>query len=539
MDLPAPPREYEFRKFYPDLFLIGILMVAASIFVLIGFHRVSPYILNASTWDYWFESDPPAAVDQMLHRFGDHARTSHHPLFSILVSTPLYVLRKGMHLGAEAAIGVLLTIVAAIWIAAFFVCLRFLGLRRLDSLVFSCLAATSASVVFWFPVPESFGLGALSIILALTATAFSERNPDTPLWVYLLFSTMTLCFTSTNWMVGLAMLFVLLGWRKAIPLSLMGGSIVSILWCIQKVIFPLAGSPINIWTSDETDYLFNKSSLGIYAKIYSFFSHSIILPNVGNPYGYRLSVQGMLPGSGGYLASAGVTVWVALLVLAGWSAFQLKGSKTVTVLLLAILGQFVLSMVFGVETFLYSAHFGPLLVLFCALSGLTSARRLAVPLGVMLVIVAAVNNFQKFDAAADGLKARYEDEYRFTDRTLELTDPNALIICGIRADGAIGMAGKTSWPPSKKPVGEILLEYDADAGLFIFDDLRGKRKGWTIAYEDWSMDEIETFRKRGARYFITAYTYGLQHKPKLFQALDNRFRKMEQTSKWVFYDLGQ
>jgi hypothetical protein len=517
--------------------LIGVLVVAASVFVLVGFHRVSPYIMHASIWDYWFESDPPGVVDMMLHLDGDHTRTNHHPLFSILVFTPIYALRKVMQFSAGGAIGIVLALVAAIWIAAFFICLRAQGLQRIDSIVFTTLAATSASVVFWFPIPESFGFGALSIILALTATAFSERSHKFPLWIYLFFSTVTLCFTSTNWMVGLAMLFVLLGWRIAIPLSLMGASIVSIIWSIQRVIFPTAGFPLDIFRPDETDYLFNKEAIGLVAKIYSFFSHSIVLPEVGDAYGHRLSVQGMLPGSGSYLAAAGVALWVALLALACWSAFHHKRSKTVSVLLLAIIGQFVLSTIFGVETFMYSAHFGPLLVLFCALSGLTPARRIAVPLGAVLVIVAGVNNIQKFDAAADGLKARYEDEYRFTAKALELTDPKSLIVCGRNAAAAIGMGEKKRWPLQIKPVGEILLENNPHAGLFMFNELREKREGWVIVYEDWSMDAIETFRRRGAKYFITSYAYGRQHTPEFFQALDRRFRKMEQSSKWVFYDL--
>jgi len=496
--------------------------------------------MHYSVWDYWFESDSPGVVDQMLLRETKyHGRTSHHPLFSLLVFPPVYALRKVLQLSPEGAIGIVLALVAAIWIAAFFTCLRALGLRRIDSVVFTALAAASASVVFWFPIPESFGFGALSIILALTVTAFSERNHNLPPWIYLIFGTATLCFTSTNWMVGLAMLFVLLGWRRALPLSMKSVGLVLVAWYVQKAMFPTAGSPLNILTTAETIYLFNEEALGLLAKVSSFFFHSIILPEVGNAYGFRLSVQGMLPGSGSYLASAGVGLWIALLALAGWSAFRLKGSKMVSVLLLAIIGQFGLTMIFGVETFMYSAHFGPLLVLFCALSGLTHARRLAVPLGVALVIVAGVNNLQKFDAAADGLKARYKDESQFSAKVLELTDPNTLIICGKQAAAAVGEGELPRLDPRKEPAREIMQEPEdePDTCFFVFNELREKRKGWVIVYEDWSMETIETFRKRGAKYFITPYAYGLQHKPELFQAMDRRFRKVEQTSKWAFYDL--
>jgi hypothetical protein len=542
MNLHAASGEFEFRKFSPDLVLIVVLVVAASILVVVGFNRVSPYIMHYSTWDYWFECDSPAVVDQMLQSETKyHYRTSHHPLFSILVFIPVYVLRTVLQLGPEEAVCFVLAFVAAVWITSFFICLRAMGLRRTDSLVFTALAATSASVVFWFPIPETFVFGALSIILALTVTAFSERNYNFSLWIYLALSTITLSFTSTNWIVGLAMLFVVLGWVKAIPLSLMSAGIVSILWNIQRVIFPRSGSPLDIFTKAETIYLFNKEALGLFAKSSSFFFHSIILPEVKHAYGYRLSVQGMLPGSGSYLTAAGVACWGALLALAGWSAIRLRTSKIVSVLLLAIIGQFVVSMVFGVETFLYSAHFGPLLVLFSALSMLTPARRLAVPIGVVLVIVAGVNNIQKFDAAADSLKAEYQNEYRFSARALELTDSDSLIVCGREAAATIGEQGLRKLDPWKEPAHEIMLdeEKQIDPGtcLFRFKDLHGKRVGWVIIYEDWSMKNIETFRKRGAKYFITPYAYGWQNNPKLFQTMDRRFRKLEKTSKWVFYDL--
>ena len=105
-----------------------------------------------------------------------------------------------------------------------------------------------------------------------------------------------------------------------------------------------------------------------------------------------------------------------------------------------------LALVFGVETFLYSAHFGPLLVLLCALSGLTRLRRLAVPLAITLIFLASWNNFQKFATAADGLKQRYSDERSFTASVARLTRSDGLIICGRQALAAVGEEPRDGLP---------------------------------------------------------------------------------------------
>ena len=201
-------------------------------------------------------------------------------------------------------------------------------------------------------------------------------------------------------------------------------------------------------------------------------------------------------------------------------------------------GQFVLAMVFGVETFFYSAHWGPMLVVISALSALTPARRFAVPLAAALAVVAGVNNIQKFDGAAARLEERYRHERQFTARVAELTSPGSLIVCGRHAAAAQGEPAHSSGRnPGAAPVSDIGLTDDPDTCYFRFDDLQVRRRGWIVSYEDWSIESIEAFRQRGARYFITPYSYGLQHSATLLRAMDARFRRLELTSNWAFYDL--
>ncbi|MBD2251307.1 hypothetical protein [Nostoc parmelioides] len=73
-----------------------------------------------------------------------------------------------------------------------------------------------------------------------------------------------------------------------------------------------------------------------------------------------------------------------------------KHLKFRIVLGLTILGQLALHSVYGDETFLFSLHFAPLLVVLAALSTLTRARPLALVLAGMLVLIVSVNNGLQF-----------------------------------------------------------------------------------------------------------------------------------------------
>jgi hypothetical protein len=315
--------------------------------------------------------------------------------------------------------------------------------------------------------------------------------------------------------------------------------LVGAVWGAEKIVFPTTGFPLSLATRAETIYLFNKEAIGILNKCYAFFLHSIIMPKIGNAYGFRLSVQRATPGTDGLLAGVGIVMWILLLALGCWSCARLKKSRTCAIVLLTIAGQFVLAMVFGVETFFYSAHWGSILVLLCALSALTIARGFVVALAAGLILVAGLNNFQKFNIAAASLKDRYQEERRFTARIAALTTPDSLIVCGQHAAAAQGEPTHAlGWDPWTAPVGDIGLIADPDTCYFRFDDLEVNRKGWIIPYEDWSMDLIDILRQRGAKYFITPYRYGLEHNRALFEAMDKRFKKLERTDGWAFYDVS-
>jgi hypothetical protein len=428
--------------------------------------------------------------------------------------------------------------VAAVWVGSVFCLLRILGLRRVDSIIFTGLAVTSAAVVFWFPTPETFAFGALSIVLAVIVLALSERGVSIPPWVYVLVSAGTLSFTSTNWLVGLLVLFLALPWKKALKLAAVSLGLVCIGWGVQKLIFPMAGFPLSLLTEAETKYLFNKESLGLLKKMFVFFFHSMIMPKIGDAYGFRMTIQNAYPGAGSLLAITGIVIWLLLLILSASSIAELRRSKVMQMLLLAIGGQFVLAMVFGLETFIYSAHWVPLIVFFCAMSALTNVRRFTVPLAAILVVIAGLNNIERLEGAIVRLREKYQNEQRFTEKVAKLTDPVSLIICGRHASaGHGGSENPSGQDPLKLPSSDIGA-LDPDACYYQFNAVPMSRIGWIIPYEDWSMDLIDALRQKGAKYFITPYRYGLEHNRALFDAMDKRFKKLERTDEWAFYDVS-
>jgi hypothetical protein len=528
-----------------DLLLGAVLALAAIVITLLMYRQVSPYILHYSTWDFWFESDPARTVYEATDRHSTyHSATSHHPLFSLIIFPPVFVLATLLKLGAVTAFGIVLAATSALSVSVTYATLRILGLERADAFIFTSLMAVSAAAVFWFPVPETWGLGALSILIVIGVCALSERNNGLPMWAYFLASVAALSVTTTNWLVALAMLFVFLDQRAAIEQAVKSFLLVMAMWALQYSFFPQSVPFLKITGPAEVDYVFNAESHGVLAKLYGFFFHSIVIPDIVTAYGFRLSVQGSLPGAGSLLAVAATVAWAALLALGCWGAIRLltgrttlQFSKTVTVLLLAIAGQLVVTIVFGLESFLYSLHFAPLLIMLAGLSALTPARRIAVPLAAALAIMAAFNNFQKFATAAEQLAGRYEHEQQFAALLAEKTDPKALLLCGGEALGATGEGGKSRPKPSEAPIGPINSQDDPDTCSFMFDAEFDARQGWMVPYEDWSLEAFQTFAQRGAGYFVTSYAYGLEKRQPLFDQLDRNFRTITRTPDWAIYDL--
>jgi hypothetical protein len=382
--------------------LIGLaLALGVAIACFLTSQQISADILNVETGGGgWFEADVPIVFGNMTDLGSDHYRVSRHPLFSAIAFFLVYPFRK---LGVEPLLAVRLvtSAIAALWTSLLFLTLRLIQCRPLDAALFSLLGVTSAASFFWFTVPETYALGSLSIVLGLATVALSTQYRLPEAW-YVVMSAFTFSITVTNWVVGISATLVQHPWRRTVQITVNAFALVTLLWGVQKFIFPTAGFFLgDRWAAK---YILTDYTGGPLEVIRSFALHTMVMPAIQTVtrYGDKQIMITQLSGagSGGVWGAISVGLWSGLLLLGLWQLFSLrKQSKFRLVLGGTLLAQLVLHVIFGEETFLYSLHFAPLLVTLAALGSFTRARFLVLGLTAVLIVTVALNNMQQFQQA--------------------------------------------------------------------------------------------------------------------------------------------
>ena len=354
--------------------------------------------------DVWFESDQPRIVADMSDRRSDHYRSEVHPLFSLLTTPVVYVLGTTLHISPVQAIRLVVAATAATWAITLFGLLRLLGLHRLIAVWFAVMGITTAAAVCWFAVPETFALGAIGIMLALIVTALSSSRTVSAA-VYTAVSAFTLSVTVTNWMAGIVMAAVALPPRQAIRTSVKALGIVTAAWAVQKVFF--RSVRFFVRSTHELKYVEPLSAYRLWQVIRAFFVHSVLAPQFvivdAGPYRsipLKLVTQ-FSPIPSDPWALAGVFAWLGLLAIGAVAMVRMREHGRTRLSLAVILGgQLALHLVYGNETFLYSLHWVPLLVVVAALGTRTRARPIALGLAVVATIAMLITNTRRFDLAA-------------------------------------------------------------------------------------------------------------------------------------------
>jgi hypothetical protein len=356
-------------------------------------------------YDVWFTADSPRVYANLTNQYSEQSRTKVHPLYSLLVGVPTLALRKLTKVPSPVAVQSVMSIVAALWTLTLFVILKQLGCRLIDAALFTMLGASSAAAMFWFAVPETYSAGSLTILLALLVAVVAKRaNP--PSLIFILVSALTMSATVTNWMVGLAVTRARFTWKQTLAITAGALVLVAMLWGLQKIIFP--ATPFFLPDREEADYLLLSSPGSV---LQSFFFHTLVMPaiqvqarprHVSPDAKYVLVTQSSAPGSAGPWGMTGVIAWAGLLALGLFGLWTLSDLAIVRfVLLTSVVGQLCLHLLYGAETFLYSLHFAPLLVVIAACSTLTPARPVARALGSVAVVSFLMNNVHQFQAAVD------------------------------------------------------------------------------------------------------------------------------------------
>jgi hypothetical protein len=413
----------KFLVFYRvDLIIAFGLMALAGSASYVGSGMVNPVINSLEAFDVWFDSDAPRVFDDMRSRLAWNLKADVHPLFALFTYSPVYLLRSVFQLDDWIAVRVVIALLAALWMAALFVLLRCIGLRRYDAILFSFMGAISASAVFWFVLPETHSFGSLTMLLALIFVSVSCYCLVSPAWTVAV-NAMTLSMTISCWVVGLLSTLVVHTKKKAIEVTIYAICFVGLLSSLQLLLFPRAimFGDLRRILSDEPSFFLRSDAGTVLQSINSLIFHSIVMPEIKvfDPYWNWLKwkimrVQLSDIGSGTSWGLAAIPVWCVLLGLGIWGLLTVKDQgRTRLVLACTILSQLGFHTFFGREPFLYSLHIGPLLVVLAAFGALTPQRHLSLVLAVGMLVLIGINNAIQFSKAIEFFHTFYPPIHRF------------------------------------------------------------------------------------------------------------------------------
>ena len=397
-----------------DIAIGTALAVLAACVTYYGAQLITSALVDECSFDVWFNGDVVTVYSAMINRWTSH-RSQFHPLFSLMTTPLVYMLKLGLHIEPHTAVRILLSTVAGLWSGGMYLVLRAIGCRRLDAGVLTLLAISSAASIIWFVVPETWPFGSLSILLALGLVAVSEHRSIGSGW-YVLVSAMTLGTTVTNWMAGIISTAVTHHWKQAVQITINAFCLVIVLWCVEKLFFPATELFLAPYMPEITRHLNTAGSGGPLQVANAFVFHSMVLPAINGDVvslgrqpprtAVLMSIQSSTAGSGSLWGTVSIVLLILFFGAGLWGLVSLKQYPRFRLALgLMLAGQLGLHVLYGAETFLYSLHWIPLLVTLGALGSLASPRRLWLVLAVLLLVSTAINNGLKFRQASQVAEA--------------------------------------------------------------------------------------------------------------------------------------
>lgn len=393
------------RRRAPDV-LIAVLLGLAVVWLLraLMLHLPPGLYQQQSGGDVWFGADTPRTLSNMVDAQSNHYRTKVHPISSLLLH-PLTVAVRSVWAGSdlEAAMRVV-KFVGVLWAIGFYALGRLCGAGRIASVGFTALAVASAAFQFWFSLVETFFAGSLTLLMVLLVAAVAVHRPVGDRWLVAA-SVASLSITVTNWVAGLALAIVQRPWRRAVGLSAVALLIVSVLALVQRQLYHWS-MLFFLGSREELHYINQAAGGSLGDRLIGMLWYPIRIPAVRvqeqvPPVLNSISVQMNGAGLVDAASWAAILIW-ALLLAAGvlglvrsprWHAFG-------KVLGLTLAAQIALHLVYGDETFLYAAHFLPLLMAVALFAGRSPLGRAAPVLAVLLAALVGFHNFDMHAAAA-------------------------------------------------------------------------------------------------------------------------------------------
>ncbi len=371
--------------------------------------------------DFWFNADCPQVYAQMTSFTSkEHGRVRRHPFFS-LITTPIIVgLGSRLPLTHDTLIRGYLAICSAFsGVLIYLVCFRIVK-SSVAAIVWTCLFLTSSSFVFWCCVPDTHCFASPTMIFPLVVLGYSNALQPKQ-YLFTLSTLISLAVTATNAMSGVVCTLLGLSPKSAIE------SLKSVV-CFSVFLVVLQITIINPTKTgiffinnpqSEMQWVDKPDTVGLISKSRAILIVGAVMPQVETwdniPKASRHSaIPDVYPHAGvdvqaspfTNVGKVAVVVWLMLLslsVYAGLTHLAHRDKLFIAITSVALI-QLLFHSVYGPVTFIYSANYGPMFLLFSIYSYTTRFKHLALWSAVGLICLQAYNNGSQFLLCVDILK---------------------------------------------------------------------------------------------------------------------------------------
>jgi hypothetical protein len=395
-----------------DIAVVMVLAIGAAIASFVGSGLLTKGLLALDATDVWFDSDLSRVFDNMVSRASDYKRTDVHPFFAPIGFFSTAIVQTLTGLDDWTSVRVVLALVAATSAALLYCILRTIGLKHLVSVLFTVLAAVSASSMFWYIVPETMPFGGATVLAGVLFAAIAVRRTRAiHIGWAIAVNLLTLSVTVTNWFVALLATVANYKRQQVILIVACTVLIAVVLSAAQISFFPRV-MPFGVSSriiNEEPHFMFSEEAGTVFSSIKALVFHGMTMPDfTSHPHFWHWSDWTVMRAQhsqiplGDPVGLASTILWLALLGLGAWSIVTSKDLlKFRLVLMAAIAGQVILHCAFGREAFLYTPHFTPLLIILAAFGAMSRWRFVSISLAAVLTITAAMNNLAALNSVVE------------------------------------------------------------------------------------------------------------------------------------------
>lgn len=390
------------RPAWSDVLRGTALALLAAVLCLAAARRIDPRLAAPQTANVWFGSDIPYRLE-VMRTPGGWDNGGAHPLFPSIGHLLLVTAgRLSGRADPMRAAGIAGALAAGLLVAVLYALFRRMRLTPLDATLFAAVGAVSSGVLFWFPVPESFGLAGLGVALALLVAA-APRPSVLALGAACAASASCIL---TNGLVGACALAAHhrrpRRWPRALVVGFFALGLMAALWAAQEW---SQGTPF--FLSDRLleykQHLYPPSLDRTAEVLQGLLSHPVVAPALheGHPSFRRVPIV-----SSGPLGVVATLAWLALLGLGTVRSLQhiRRGERPqlAATALLSLGLMLAMHLTLGKEMFLYAMDVLPLLLALAAASASPPPGRLWVrALACVLLLAGGVNNFAQLARAGE------------------------------------------------------------------------------------------------------------------------------------------